>query len=50
MSSKSILINYIGYPGGAFNLVPDNGLANLAAVLLANGHQTKIFDYAKEMK
>jgi len=37
-------VSYVGYPNEAFNLIPDNGLANLAACLLRAGHQTTIWD------
>ncbi len=46
MTTKSILINYAGYPASARSLVLDNGLANLAASLINKGHKTVIFDYA----
>jgi len=46
MATKSILVNYVGYPASARSLVLDNGLANLAACLLEKGHETKILDYA----
>lgn len=44
MSSKSILINYVGYPNEPFNLMPDNGLASLAACLVERGHHTVVWD------
>ena len=46
MSTKSMLVNFVGYPNEAFNLVPDNGLANLAACLKRAGHHTLIWDCA----
>jgi len=46
MAVKSILINYNGYPASPCNLMPDNGLANLAGALISKGHKTKIFDFA----
>jgi radical SAM superfamily enzyme YgiQ (UPF0313 family) len=39
-----MLVSYVGYPNEAFNLIPDNGLANLASCLLGAGHQTMIWD------
>ncbi|MCB4791028.1 MAG: B12-binding domain-containing radical SAM protein [Elusimicrobia bacterium] len=46
MSTKSILINYGGYPRSTRNFVPDNGVASLAGALLAKGHTTTILDYS----
>jgi hypothetical protein len=46
MVSRSVLINYVGYPNEPFNLMPDNGLASLAACLVEKGHQTMIWDCA----
>ena len=46
MFTKSLLINYAGYPESPRMLVPDNGLANLAGSLIAKGHKTIILDYA----
>ncbi len=46
MSTRSVLINYPGYPTEIRSLAPDNGLANLAAVLIHQGHRTTILDYA----
>lgn len=43
--TKSILINYIGYPTTPSTLMPDNGLANLAGSLIKKGHETIILDY-----
>ncbi|HMB01091.1 MAG TPA: radical SAM protein, partial [Spirochaetota bacterium] len=44
--AKCILISYAGYPYTLSSLLLDNGLANLAGALLANGHQVKILDLA----
>lgn len=44
--SKSLLINFPGYVNELFNLMPDNGLANLAGSLKKYGHETKIIDFA----
>ncbi|MBN1558397.1 MAG: cobalamin-dependent protein [Lentisphaerae bacterium] len=41
-----LLVNYAGYPFAPNSLFPDNGLANLAAVLLERGHKATILDYA----
>ncbi|HAM38994.1 MAG: hypothetical protein A2474_05865 [Elusimicrobia bacterium RIFOXYC2_FULL_34_12] len=46
MFTKSLLINYAGFPNEPRLLVPDNGLANLAAALIQKGHSTTILDYA----
>jgi radical SAM superfamily enzyme YgiQ (UPF0313 family) len=46
MPTKSLLINYVGYPNEPFNLMPDNGLASLAACLMEKGHETTVFDLA----
>jgi hypothetical protein len=47
MATKSILINFPRYyPREIFNLVPDNGLANLAASLISRGHTTQILDFS----
>jgi len=46
MPTKSILVNYSGYPYIVDSLLPDNGLALLAASLIQKGHETKILDYA----
>jgi radical SAM superfamily enzyme YgiQ (UPF0313 family) len=45
MKSKSLLINYSGYPTTPNAFLPDNGLAALAGSLLSQGHQTTILDY-----
>ena len=44
MSTNSLLITFAGYPYTPSSLLPDNGLANLAASLLKHGHTTKIMD------
>lgn len=44
MPTRSMLVSFPGYPNEAFNLVPDNGLANLAACLIRAGHDTTIWD------
>ena len=44
MSTNSILITFAGYPYTPSSLLPDNGMANLAASLLKHGHTTKIMD------
>lgn len=44
--AKALLISYAGYPESASSLMPDNGLASLAASLIAHGHEVKILDYA----
>ena len=43
--TSSLLISYAGYPYSPSSFMPDNGLANLAAILTENGHKTKILDY-----
>lgn len=40
------MINYAGYPFAPNSLFPDNGLANLAAVLRDTGKQVEILDLA----
>lgn len=45
MKSRSLLINYTGYPTTPNAFMPDNGLAVLANSLLTNGHETTILDY-----
>ncbi|MCB4791029.1 MAG: B12-binding domain-containing radical SAM protein [Elusimicrobia bacterium] len=47
MSTKSLLINFSGYPNEPYSFVPDNGLANLAACLIKANHSTIIWDYSK---
>lgn len=46
MFTKSLLINYAGYPASLRMFIPDNGLASLAGMLFEKGHSTVIFDYA----
>lgn len=46
MKSKSLLINYSGYPTTPNAFMPDNGLAVLAGSLLSCGHETMILDYS----
>jgi len=46
MSTRSILVNFNGYPSTMNSLVPDNGLANLAGSLFETGHETLILDYS----
>jgi Fe-S oxidoreductase len=43
--ASGILITYSGYPYTPSSLMPDNGLANLAGMLLKNGHDVVILDY-----
>jgi hypothetical protein len=40
-----LLINYAGYPFTSSSLMPDNGLANLAGIILATGGEVTILDY-----
>ncbi|MDH5661991.1 MAG: B12-binding domain-containing radical SAM protein, partial [Elusimicrobiota bacterium] len=44
--TRSLLINYSGYPAVIRSLALDNGLANLAGSLINKGHKTIILDYA----
>ncbi len=44
--TRSLLINYSGYPAVIRGLALDNGLANLAGSLINKGHKTVILDYA----
>ncbi|NIM02934.1 radical SAM protein [bacterium] len=44
--TRSLLINYSGYPAVMRSLALDNGLANLAGSLIDKGHETTILDYA----
>jgi len=46
MTTKSILVNFNGCPSSVDSLMPDNGLANLAGSLLAEGHETCIMDFS----
>jgi len=41
-----LLVNFAGYPFAPNSLMPDNGLANLAAALMADGHRVRIEDYS----
>jgi radical SAM superfamily enzyme YgiQ (UPF0313 family) len=43
--NRWLLINFAGYPYAPNSLMPDNGLATLAAVLLRQGKQVEILDY-----
>jgi radical SAM superfamily enzyme YgiQ (UPF0313 family) len=43
--NRWLLVNYAGYPFSPNSLMPDNGLANLAAVLLKNKKEVQIVDY-----
>ena len=45
MKSRSLLVNYTGYPTTPNAFMPDNGLAVLANSLLSSGHETTILDY-----
>jgi radical SAM superfamily enzyme YgiQ (UPF0313 family) len=42
---KGILISYAGYPYTPSSLMPDNGLASLAGILIDAGHEAIIIDY-----
>jgi len=44
--SKALLVNYVGRPLTLSSLLPDNGLANMAASLLENNYEVKILDYS----
>ncbi len=46
MSTRSLLVNFVGYPTSLRGLVPENGLASLASCLIDSGHETTILDYA----
>jgi len=43
--AKGLLISFAGYPYTPSSLMPDNGLASLAAVLLKEGNEVTILDY-----
>ena len=45
MKSRSLLVNYTGYPTTPNAFMPDNGLAVLANSLLSSGHETMVLDY-----
>lgn len=40
-----LLINYAGYPFTSSSLMPDNGLANLAGIIISGGGEATILDY-----
>lgn len=40
-----LLVNYAGYPLAPNSLMPDNGLANLAGIIIAAGGEVEILDY-----
>jgi anaerobic magnesium-protoporphyrin IX monomethyl ester cyclase len=40
-----LLVDYAGYPYAPNSLMPDNGLANLAGALVADGREVEILDY-----
>ena len=42
--SRGLLVTYAGYPYTSSSLFPDNGLANMAAVARAAGHDVRIRD------
>ena len=44
MTTKALLITMAGYPMVPSNFIPDNGLAQLAAILIDEGHDVKIID------
>ena len=43
--ASGLLITFAGHPPMASSLFPDNGLASLAGVLLAQGHGVRILDF-----
>lgn len=43
--ARGLIISYAGYPYTPSSLLADNGLANLAGALLANGHDVRIIDF-----
>jgi len=43
--NRWLLVNYAGYPFTPSSLMPDNGLANLAGVIIASGGSVEILDY-----
>ena len=43
--SRWLLVNYAGYPFAPNSLMPDNGLANLAGIILESGGEVEILDY-----
>ncbi len=44
MTTKALLVTMAGYPMVPSNFLPDNGLAQLAAILIDEGHDVKILD------
>lgn len=45
MVLKTVLVSFAGYPFTPSSLMPDNGLATLAASLMEQGHECTILDY-----
>ncbi len=45
MSTHAVLVTMSGYPVVPSNFMPDNGLAQLAACLVAEGHDVTILDF-----
>jgi hypothetical protein len=43
--AKGLLVSYSGYPCALSSFFPDNGLASLAAVLRAAGHECMVLDF-----
>ncbi|MBN2311371.1 MAG: hypothetical protein JXR94_20510 [Candidatus Hydrogenedentes bacterium] len=46
MKTKSLIVNFPGYPFDINQLLPVHQLASVAACLLAEGHETQICDFA----
>jgi anaerobic magnesium-protoporphyrin IX monomethyl ester cyclase len=44
--NRWLLVNYAGYPLTPSSLMPDNGLANLAGIIIADGGDVEILDYS----
>ena len=44
--NRWLLVNYAGYPLTPSSLMPDNGLANLAGIIIAGGGDVEILDYS----
>ena len=44
MTTKALLVTMAGYPIVPSNFMPDNGLAQLASLLLDSGHDVQIID------
>ena len=44
--NRWLLVNYAGYPFTSSSLMPDNGLANLAGIILSEGGDVTILDYS----